>query len=791
MTSVSGSVPNLIGGVSQQPPEIRALNTASDLVNSWSSVISGLGTRAGSEYIGDVAAYPVSGSTAATHGISKNSGRYNITVVDGDVFVTDVDTGLSQTVLYEGNADDYLVCSFPDVGIRFVTIGDTTFILNREVVADKLVGLESGSTGRTEDGTARLNPNLRSTYWVKQSAGYVCNFNLYFNGVLRATETTDAAPDVVSTGIRGDLSGAGVSYTAISDTITSIVLGAETDFYTATDGFGSKATACFNDYVDEFTDLPNLDIEGRMVLIKQSGEEEGDDYWVWRNNAEWVETYGWNTYEAPDPTTMPVVLVDNLDGTWTLRKFTWLGRTVGDADSNPTPSFIGHTINDMFRYKGRLVFLADENVIMSQKGVLENFYRTTCAQLIDEDRIDIAASESRGAELIGARPFDGGLLLFSATDQFNLTGDQDGLISPNTVEMSLVNTYTASPNLQPAGVGPNVVFVDEPSTSETGFSQLREYKIERVFGQQVATSITDQVPEYLTAGVYRMLSIISHSAVVLATFGKPNSLFCYNYYYNNEGKVQSSWQRWDYGFPVMNITLIDDEMFILCRLGDRIGLLRQRFSGGVAPVLSEEDVLLDQRVSSSDVTVTHSANQSSFTMPYPVSSYEDLVLVIAPDNSGSQPTGRLFYPDQAASSGSDLVFNNVDLTGEDFYIGYAFEFQWELSPLFYRDEKMVVVQDSRLQLSRISVLFNKSGPFRAEVTPPGRETFVKDFTGFTIGAQRDRVAELSLDDGKFRFSAPGQSDRVVVKIKGKTPWRVRFSSLEWEGKYRPKTRRTM
>jgi hypothetical protein len=791
MATVSGSVPNLIGGVSQQPPEIRALNTSTSLVNSWSSVVSGLGTRSGTEFIGDVGAVPAGSTTAATHGIAKPSGRYAVSVVGGELFVTDVRTGLPQTVVYEGGSDAYLECADPATCIRFTTIGDTTFILNRTKVTSKTTAPETGMDGNTENSVVRKNPNLLATHWVRQSAGYAAYYNLYLNGTQIAQAFTGAGPDGIATDIRADLTDAGYPFSVVDDTLTSFIFADEEDYLTATDTFGNQATLVYNDFVTEFTDLPDIDVDGRMVLVKQDAEEDADDYWVWRYKGSWEETYGWNAGEEIDAETMPVILVDNLDGTWTLKQSDWKGRTVGDEESNPTPSFIGKTINDMFRYKGRLVFLSDENVVMSQKGELGNFYRTTCAQLIDEDRIDIAASESRGATLVGARPFDGGLLVFSDTDQFILKGDQDGLISPNTADMDLVNTYTASPDLQPVGVGPNVVFVDETPSNSSSFSQLREYRIERVFGQQVATSITDQVPEYIPTGVFRMLSATSQSAVVIATSGAPRSLFCYNYYYNNDGKVQSSWQRWDYEFDILNAALIDDELFILSQSGSRLLMLRQRFSGGVSPLLTEEDVLLDKRVSSEDLTVTYTEPSSTLTLPYPIDTLEDIVLVIAPGNSGSKVVGQLFNPDPVASSGSTLVFRNVDLTGEDFFIGYTFAFEWELSPLFLRDQNMVVVQDGRLQLSRISVLFNKSGPFTAEVTPPGRDPAYKQFTGFVIGSQTDRTAEAGLDDGKFRFSAPGQSDLVGVKITGRTPWRVRFSSLEWEGKHRPRTKRTM
>ena len=52
----------------------------------------------------------------------------------------------------------------------------------------------------------------------------------------------------------------------------------------------------------------------------------------------------------------------------------WGNRTCGDLDTAPDPSFIGFPINDVFIFKNRLGFLADENVILSQTKEFFNFF---------------------------------------------------------------------------------------------------------------------------------------------------------------------------------------------------------------------------------------------------------------------------------------------------------------------------------------------------------------------------------------------------------------------------------
>ena len=42
----------------------------------------------------------------------------------------------------------------------------------------------------------------------------------------------------------------------------------------------------------------------------------------------------------------------------------WSDRTVGDLDTAPTPSFVGQTLNNIFFFRIRIVFLAADDVIL-------------------------------------------------------------------------------------------------------------------------------------------------------------------------------------------------------------------------------------------------------------------------------------------------------------------------------------------------------------------------------------------------------------------------------------------
>ncbi|MER8641001.1 hypothetical protein [Mesorhizobium sp. M1252] len=792
MAFVSSAIPNLIGGVSQQPPEIRALNCSTALTNTWSDVVTGLSTRPPAMFLGNIGAAPIPGSTVATHVINKPTGDYHVSIYDGSVKVvkTTATGTVTQTIIVEGGANAYLAgVTDAAANFGFVTVADTTFIYNRSKTVTKTVTAESGLSGITDGGVARLNPNRYGTAWVKQRGAGWNNYSVYYNGVLKGNKETDGqTASQIATAISTNLTTNGVTNALVAGSVISVTLAAEGDFITTKDDYGDQAMTGYNDYIEEFTDLPNIDKSGRLVLVKGAMDDEGDDYWVWYKQGRWEETYGWNSYEKPDDTTMPVILKDNKDGTFTLKYNTYPGRQIGDADSNPTPSFVGSTIRSMFLYKGRMCVLSDENFIASRISNFENFYRQTCTQLLDEDPIDIAAANSRGASANFAKEFAEGLLIFTAFDQFRISADSEGLLSPNTVTIKKVNSYNNSQDVEPSFIGPNVAFVDDYGTQ--GFASMREYQVDKTFGTEVALPITDAVPEYVPTGVYKVIGSSTYNNLMVVSKTDRSRLWLYNYYFNGEGKVQSSWQDWSYTGSVYSIDYSRDKLVVAVAYNGFLNLTQHIFDSGADTKLDKRSILLDMGCEETKVTRTLSGADTLVTLPFtPIpGDLSKFALVISPQNMGSAPKAQTYVP--ASLAGAVLTFKNVNLTNSQFVVGFRYDFSWTLSPIYLRDKNMVAIQDGRLQLRRISILYNYSGPFTTKFTPTARQTYTSTFSGFRVGASGDNLGTLSLESGEFRVAVNGAGELLNLVITGTTPWRVRFSTLEWDGSYRAKKRRT-
>lgn len=802
MAAVSGVIPNVIGGVSQQPPEIRTLNTSTALLNVWDSPATGKSVRPHQDFVGEFGLALSSGKTVATHTIDRPDGQYIIIVHNGQVKVLNKGTGSLETVTAAANATSYITEDDAAKNIGFVTVADTTFVYNRsKTVAVTNSAEGSGLTGNTDDSVVRKNPNRYSTVWIKQTLGRQSYNTLYLNGSMFAQDyLTDS--DIARTSIEAlklytnTYTAGGSYYTdGVEGPLTThdagdsqyiIELDNEGDIFFGDDNFANEAMIVYNDRVSQFSDLALQDYDGRLVMIEAAIGEDADDWWVWWKDGAWQETYGWNAEETLDTTTMPMILVNNGDGTWDLQETTWPGRTVGDADSNPSPTFVGNTVNEMFLHKGRMMILSDENVVASQVNRFENFYRTTCQQLLDSDPFDIAAPNSSGAKLDKWVPFDKGLLISSEFKQFRLTGDSEGLWGPNTIDFEEENSYLFKGSVPPIKIGPNPLFLND--NDGAGFASFHEYQIDTTIGRKIALPITDQVPEYIPSGVYAIAGNPSENLAAVVSSAQRDMVWIYQYYFSDQGKVQSAWHKWNSRGDVHGVKMLGNDLAIVQVFNGELVATVVSFYENADQIFNNQSILLDFKTTGTSPTVL-SPGVTRVTLPYDMVSADadSLVCVVATDNTGSLPAGRIYKASSVSGHTADFP---ADLTGNQYYIGFTYSFSWELCPIYVRDQNLVAIQDARLQLRKVKFRYNNSGPFTVTVTPPARDPVSKKFTGVQLGGPSAVLGSPTMEGGIFSVLAQGRGEDVVIVVTAETPWRVRFSSVEWHGSYRPKKKRT-
>lgn len=147
MPLISDTIPNLTGGVSQQADNLRYSNTAEACENAMLSPVTGMQKRQAAEWLGEMHPYGTTSDLAlddkaAVHWIDRDATEhYALTVDSNGLRAYDADTGQALRVETDGvTADNYLT-SDGEGGVttdfanslRFTTVADTTFVVNRNV----------------------------------------------------------------------------------------------------------------------------------------------------------------------------------------------------------------------------------------------------------------------------------------------------------------------------------------------------------------------------------------------------------------------------------------------------------------------------------------------------------------------------------------------------------------------------------------------------------------------------------------------------------------------------------
>ena len=152
MASITQTIPNYVGGISEQPDQLKFPGQVKDVVNAIPDVTRGLYKRPGSKRIGSSPLSSVqSGGSWFHYHRDEDEGSYIGQVeADGQVRVWRCSDGTLMTTAYgtggQTAIQNYLATSEPE-NLQFLTINDTTFVSSRDSTnANTLVGTTGSAT---------------------------------------------------------------------------------------------------------------------------------------------------------------------------------------------------------------------------------------------------------------------------------------------------------------------------------------------------------------------------------------------------------------------------------------------------------------------------------------------------------------------------------------------------------------------------------------------------------------------------------------------------------------------
>lgn len=787
MSLISSSIPNFVNGVSQQPFTLRLISQGEVQENGLSTVSQGLKKRPPTQHLKKIQSSPV--GNCFIHTLNRDvSERYVAVVTNGDLKIYDI-LGIEKTVAFP-NGKGYLSAASPSTSFSAVTVADYTFLVNKTKTA-----LAGAATITARPYEALIN--------VK-SGNYGKDYNVYLNGSLAASFTTpdgasaahshDISTDNIAEELYTDLVAGGYNTGVWSLSISGAVIyikNTSADFTIATeDGFNSNGLVAIKSRLQKFADLPaNPSVNGFVVEITGTGAGEQstapfDSYYVQFQTTNGTTGVGvWKECPKPgivsgfDASTMPHVLVREANGTFTFKQATWKVRIVGDNTSNPFPSFVGRTIADVFFYRNRLGFLADEAVIFSEAGEYFNFTRTTVTQLLDSDPIDVNASHTKVSLLKHAVPFNKQLLLFSEQTQFLI--DQNDILSPKTVGIKVVTEFPCNVLVKPVGLGKNVYF----ATDKGKWSSVREYFADLNSLTNDAVDVTAHISQYIPSNLFKISAAANEDLMVGITNQDPSSLYVYKFFFSGSDKLQSSWSKWSFGTEatILNADFIGSDLYLVLNRPD--GLYLEKCTVSLGDIGAGEPYLvhMDRKVQLVAGNVDYSAGYtviSQTALGYAPSTGEYQVVV------KSHPTLKAGEIYNAIWDGTNIkVLGNI--TGGTYTFGRKYNFKYQLSTVVFRTGQAGGGQkadtEGRLQLRTIAFNYADAGLFNVKVTPVGRQTYTYTYSGKVLGQAAATLGSYSVSSGRFQVPIISRNIGTQIVLENDSPLPCSFLSADWEG----------
>jgi len=581
-------------------------------------------------------------------------------------------------------------------------------------------------------------------------------------------------------------------------------------------GPGEASFFGFKDTVPTVASLPLQCHNGYKVTVVNSEDVNADDMYVEfvtdvgaggnqpaNGPGTWEETNGFEISTTLDPLTMPHVFVRLPDGSFYygpangsiqqgITLPSWGTRDVGDEITNPTPSFVGNVIRNIFFYRNRLGFLSNESVILSKAGDYFNFFATTALTVTDDDPIDVSATSIKPVNLRYVKPATLGLVLFSEFQQFLIAGNED-ILTPKTVKITELSSYECDPDVEAVALGTTLAFVSKTPL----YTRLFELGNITINDPPLLVEPTQYVPELVPESIDSMIASPALSLLSMGTVGD-STLYQFRFTQQGNTRAATTWYKWELTGTLLDQFFdVNTHYAVVANGTDEVYVqsydLTQASEEGflTLPTNERTDVCLDLWNINPYRTYDSTNDTTRIFLPYDSVSGGTFSVVVLGGYIGSSLTltsasvGAVLYPTVAGTAGAFYADVNGDYRGRNLIIGYTYNMEVELPKFFVtQTEGQSAVSDftSDLIIHRIKVSTGLSGPVKYKVDITGRPEWSN-----TIEAVQPNVYNLS----NVNLSAEAvhtiplyqRNENLSVTIIGDSPMPVTLLSLNWEGRY--------
>ena len=542
-------------------------------------------------------------------------------------------------------------------------------------------------------------------------------------------------------------------------------------------------------------DLPAQCKHGYVVKVTNSEATE-DDYYVkffGENNRDgdgvWEECNEPGRNIEFNKATMPVQLVREANGTFTVNQVAWTNSAVGShtPPTNPEPSFVGFTINQLVFFRNRLVLLSDENVIMSRPGDFFNFWSKTAQTHSLEDVIDLSCSSNYPAIVYDGIQINAGLLLFTKNQQFMLTTDSD-VLSPDTAKINAVASYNFNEKTNPVSLGTTIAFLDNANK----FSRF--FEMSNVL-RQGEPDVIDQ-SQVIATTLNKDISLISESrenSVVFFSQKNSDTIFGFRYFATGERRLLQSWFTWTVAGTIQYHCMLDDALYVITRNNNKDQIIKYSLKlddNGFFVTETQDTVSTDDDViyrvhldHASSVTAggsTYNSTTNITTIPKP-NGYENNNQMVAYEPDAGNDLGR-YAMVTVNGSNLEIVGNWQSNT---FIIGYLYNMIVQIPTLYVtraEGQKYRADAKSSLIIHRLKFSFGPLGVYSTTLQREGKPDYTETkelaLAGVVSASRLPIVPEVIETVPCYE-----RNTNLKVYVSSSHPSPATLYSLAWEGDF--------
>lgn len=775
----SQSIKNFVQGVSQQPPLLRYPEQLEEQLNGFSTEVSGLQKRVPSVHLKTLTGLNLTkGSRPLVHFIDRDrQRRYMVVFTNNTVKIYDMQ-GNEKTVHIEDA--DYLKTATPRDNLRVMTVADYTFVLNNT----KVVKL-------TDEKSPDYFSSQGSMVYVKQGQ-YGRTYQIWIDGASKCTHTTpngDAADQTkqidtnyIADRINEQLNNNGVSTEHHDNWIRIWGNG----LVQTADGFNHQALINFKKSIQRFSLLPATAPDNYCVMVKgdPNGDSAGSYYVKYNKDSNvWEECVKPNIQIKFDATTMPHAIIHNADDTFTFKALNWTERKVGDEDSNPNPSFVGHTLTSIFFYRNRLGVSSSENIIMSESGEYFNWWMTTANDLLDTDGIDVPITSTKANLINYMVVFSEDLYAFSNDTQFIIRSDTT--LTPKSASPTEITQFNSSPDCQPKVAGKNLYFPSEHGD----YTTIREYyTVQDISQMKNAQDITSHVPNYVESGVYDIITSTAENVLFCLTSKATDTIYLYKYLFSNEERIQSSWSKWTVDGEIYGAGFIGSTLYMLIRRGSQVSMESMDFSINIKEFDDAEvyRVYLDQKRIMNNGVYDSTYERTKFNLRE-LYSYTDNT----PLTNVCVVTPQGVFHEHMEVDKDGCVYLDGNYAGQNLIVGEPYEFKAVFTTFYLKKNdngNISSYSDGRTQLKNLHINYDHTGYMKVNVDYVGGKSYGYAMTSMILGTSSSSLGKMMSETGQFDVPIHKKNDSVTISVVSDKPVPLSIIGLNWDCLYTTKTK---